>query len=433
MPALDTTQVAAPEAALPVDAASTVSRAGPARSRPLPHSPARPSRHSTESPRFQEFAEEVFGHLPRADQRRWAAAYLRGLLTTPGKKSVRRLAAAVSSSPTASHSLQQFLNASPWDWAPVRAELAVLAGRRGPVRAWSVATAVVPKRGEHSVGVHKSFIPAAGRVLNCQQGVGLFFLTAGEALPVDWRLLLPKDWALDVQRRQRARIPPSVGHEPLSAYALDLIDTATSAGPRPRPPIVADLSGPGDCADASALVNGLLARGQAFVVTVPGSLPVVPMDGRRAGGGPASGAREFLRRCSLRHPATMTLSGRRGEPTLIRIASGVVRLPPSSRWEAVGVQDTLRLFRAQDSARIWATNLVHCGMDDLLGLARLQSRTAHALGDMATDYGLLDFEGRSFPGWHHHMTLVSAAYAYGRLNAAPAPGGSSTDPMGTAA
>lgn len=31
------------------------------------------------------------------------------------------------------------------------------------------------------------------------------------------------------------------------------------------------------------------------------------------------------------------------------------------------------------------------------------------------DCGLLDFEGRSYPGWHHHMTLVSAAYTYSRL------------------
>ena len=35
------------------------------------------------------------------------------------------------------------------------------------------------------------------------------------------------------------------------------------------------------------------------------------------------------------------------------------------------------------------------------------------MGEMADRYGLFDFEGRSFPGWHHHVTLVSAAYLYG--------------------
>ncbi|GLX53834.1 hypothetical protein Shyhy01_67830 [Streptomyces hygroscopicus subsp. hygroscopicus] len=29
---------------------------------------------------------------------------------------------------------------------------------------------------------------------------------------------------------------------------------------------------------------------------------------------------------------------------------------------------------------------------------------------------MLDFEGRSFPGRHRHMTLVSAIHAYGLLS-----------------
>ncbi|MGW7595457.1 transposase, partial [Streptomyces rubiginosohelvolus] len=51
------------------------------------------------------FARGLFDHLPRADQRRWAHIYLEGLLNTPGKKSVRRIAETVSGSPTASQSL----------------------------------------------------------------------------------------------------------------------------------------------------------------------------------------------------------------------------------------------------------------------------------------------------------------------------------------
>ncbi|MFD3939112.1 hypothetical protein ACFWSF_09295 [Streptomyces sp. NPDC058611] len=34
---------------------------------------------------------------------------------------------------------------------------------------------------------------------------------------------------------------------------------------------------------------------------------------------------------------------------------------------------------------------------------------------------MLDFAGRSFLGWHHHMTMTSAAYAYSRLASAPGP------------
>ncbi|GAA3436544.1 hypothetical protein GCM10018954_061530 [Kutzneria kofuensis] len=32
-------------------------------------------------------------------------------------------------------------------------------------------------------------------------------------------------------------------------------------------------------------------------------------------------------------------------------------------------------------------------------------------------FGLRHFEGRSFRGWHHHVTLASAAHAYATLSA----------------
>lgn len=41
---------------------------------------------------------------------------------------------------------------------------------------------------------------------------------------------------------------------------------------------------------------------------------------------------------------------------------------------------------------------------------------------MGRSLGLLDFEGRSYPGWHHHMALVSAAYAFRSLGDDSAPG-----------
>ncbi|MEV5383651.1 transposase [Streptomyces sp. NPDC052721] len=66
----------------------------------------------------ETFAQQIFGYLPRADQRRWAGTCLKGLLLTDGKKSVRRLAGSVSDSPTVRYSLQQFINGSPWGWQP---------------------------------------------------------------------------------------------------------------------------------------------------------------------------------------------------------------------------------------------------------------------------------------------------------------------------
>lgn len=162
---------------------------------------------SSDHPAFDAFVAEIFGRLPRADQRRWAHVYTRGLLMTPGRKTVRRLAAAGSDSATAAQALHQFVNASPWDWEPIRARLADWVLRRSDPRALLIGTVVLPKRGDRSCGVHRRFVPQEGRTVNCQVGIGAFLAADRATVPVDWRLLLPGAWSGDSQVRSRARIP----------------------------------------------------------------------------------------------------------------------------------------------------------------------------------------------------------------------------------
>ncbi|MFD5203705.1 hypothetical protein ACFWM7_26965 [Streptomyces sp. NPDC058375] len=65
--------------------------------------------------------------------------------------------------------------------------------------------------------------------------------------------------------------------------------------------------------------------------------------------------------------------------------------------------------------RIWLTNITDRHPAELLEPARSPRGARAAVERMGEDFSLLDFEGRSFPGWHRHMTLVSAAYAYSTL------------------
>jgi hypothetical protein len=65
-----------------------------------------------ESPYYgevSEFVARTFDSLSRADQRRWAAFYVHGLLATPGKKSIRNMAGGCEETST-TQSLQQFVN-----------------------------------------------------------------------------------------------------------------------------------------------------------------------------------------------------------------------------------------------------------------------------------------------------------------------------------
>ena len=369
--------------------------------------------------RVAAFTEKLFGHLPRADQRRWAQAYLQGLLVTPGKKSVRRLASAVSGSPTASQSLQQFVNASPWDWRPAREELTRIVEQHAPTEAWSIGTAVLPKRGDHSCGVHRRFVPAAGRTVNCQVGVGVFLSSGGQDIPVDWRLLLPDQWDEDARLRKRTRIPDAARHRPLWAHTLDLVDTLASRTSRTPAPVVADMS---EYQDAGALIEGLSRRGLDFVVAVPDNLQVVPGGLRPATPDAHTplGARQLPYPSGARQSHTAAVGAPDRRLHRVRIPSGPSRLRSPHR-DAPAARDSYRLFTewrpagGRQPTRLWITNLVDRHFDQLLALSRLHRGTTAAMRSLEREYGLLDFEGRSFPGWHHHMTLVCAAYAYSRL------------------
>lgn len=385
---------------------------------------------------LDEFTERLFGHLPRADQRRWARVYLQGLLTTPGKKSVRRLAASVTDSPTASQSLQQFINASPWDWDPARTELLRWVEERHTVHAWTIGQAAFPKRGEHSVGVHRRFDPDAGRIVNCQYGFGLFLALGAASAPVDWRLVLPENWSADPALRRRARISPEVAHQTPESLVLELIDSISARTSSVRAPVIADFS---RLSGAAALIGTLARRGLDFLVSVPPTLEVSAA-GLTHGAEPArtpvrtplrtpvrrppertplraTTAGDFARLGNTSHPYAAQLAGPAGRPQRLRIHSGLVRLP-GGETGVPGAHQTYRLFgerRPGPGLRggpVWLTNMSRHRMDDLLFLVRQSAQTAASLGTLADEFGLLDFEGRSFPGWHHHMTLMSAAFAY---------------------
>ncbi|MFJ3515736.1 transposase [Streptomyces sp. NPDC090131] len=227
----------------------------------------------------------------------------------------------MTESPTASQSLQQFINASPWDWNPARTELLRWVEERHPVRAWTIGQVCFPKRGEHSVGVHRRFDPAAGRIVNCQLGYCLFLSLDGMTVPVDWRLALPETWVADPVLRRRARIRPEVAHQFPEALVLELVDSIAARTTSAHPPVVADLSRLGG---AAALIGVLGRRGHDFLVSAPPALAV-----RAAGliqGGDAT-AGDFARPGNTSHPCSAPLTGPHARPQRQRIHSALVRVP----------------------------------------------------------------------------------------------------------
>ncbi|MFD4572826.1 transposase [Streptomyces sp. NPDC058417] len=385
------------------------------------------------------FLEEVFAPLHRAEQRRWARTYLWGLIHAPGRRTPANMARAGRLPPSAANSLHQFVSTSPWAWEPVRRRLAGAVAAGTTPYAWTVADLLIPKRGEHSVGVHRRADPRSGRIVNGQQAVGLFLVTDTHCFPVDWTLVLGGPWGWDTQRRVRARIPKEETARPVGACVLD--HAARYAGPPGAPglpvlsglPWVLDLT---HSEDAGGVLAGL-ARHRVDVLC-----EVAPRQAVLAGGrtpvpttvGALRDRRGSWRGFPARRPA---VTGPDGRPLFLYTHSGTVRLPPRAAWTDGGPR-AYRLLDVPEAdgsrgSRFWVTNLGDAHAERVAELLRGPAAVRSAVAALQDGFGMVDFEGRSFPGWHHHMTMTSVAYAYAHLGRRPAPGTAPPGERGPAA
>src|SRR5580693_9536382 len=136
--------------------------------------------------RLVEFAGEMFVSMRRKDQRAWGECYLRGLMLDGKRKSIEPMAARLADGDE--QCLQQFVNQSPWEWAPVRKALARRMSSEIEREAWVIDDTGFPKFGKHSVGVARQYSGSLGRVGNCQVAVSMNAVTDEASCPLDWRL-----------------------------------------------------------------------------------------------------------------------------------------------------------------------------------------------------------------------------------------------------
>ncbi len=357
----------------------------------------------------------VLSSLPRSDQRRKGLQYVRGLLGAEGRKSIRNIATVVGGQ-AAEQSLHHFIASSTWDWAPVRRALAQHLARIAPPQAWVLRPMLIPKAGEHSVGVDRRFVPALGQMLNAQQAIGVWAASADSSYPVKWRLRLPEAWVDDQPRRSQAAIPEGLDAESLGDCAVAAFQAMTSQWGLPVRPVVLDARE----TDALCLVRRLRALGVPFLVRVGGPLQLTPAAApfgarRTAEAAPAwqliSSARDLRRPVVDFGHATNT-------PRTSLVAGVPVRLPNCAGRAGQGEELLLlgvSLPGQRHPAELWLTDLTQAQPAALLRLARLLERVDRDFEQVADQVGIRDFAGRSFSGWHRHVTLASTAHAVAML------------------
>ena len=388
--------------------------------------------------RLEEFAAEVFAPLARSDQRNKGVTYLRGLLLDGRRKSMQPMGERLG---VDHQGLQQFVSSSTWAVEPVRERLAVRAVAAIGPDAWVVDDTGFPKDGAASPGVARQYSGTLGKVANCQIGVSISAVTDTASCPLDWRLFMPERWD-DAQaatpqaaatiraRRTRAGIPDSVRHREKWRLALDMLEELAGWGL--TPPLVAADAGYGDNADFR---DGITARGWAWVVQVNDNLTahradavpeVTPYTGRgrhplpryRT---PPVGLREHVLAAGRDAAVEVTWrQGSRGPLTSHFVALRVrpAGRRPTARLAADGSLPAVWLLaewppEEPEPTDYWLSTLpADIDLAELVRLAKIRWRIEHDYRELKTALGLDHFEGRTFAGWHRHVTLVTAAQLF---------------------
>jgi SRSO17 transposase len=166
----------------------------------------------------------------RAEPRRRALAYLRGLTSPVERKNGWQLAEQAGESTP--DGMQRLLATADWDADQVRDDLrAYVVEHLGEGEGVLVVDETgFLKKGTKSAGVQRQYSGTAGRIENCQIGVFLAYASAQGHTFLDRELYLPKEWAVDAPRRAEAGVPEPVPFRTKPQLARVMLERALDAG-----------------------------------------------------------------------------------------------------------------------------------------------------------------------------------------------------------
>jgi SRSO17 transposase len=278
------------------------------------------------------------------------------------------------------------------------------------------------------VGVARQYSGTLGKVGNCQIGVSVSAASEAASCPLTWRLFLPAAWDDDTMRRDKAHLPAGERHREKWRLALEMLDELREWG-LAAPPVVAD-AGYGDI---TAFRAALEERKLAYLVEVRAATsayaPEITAEQppwRGSGRRPAARYRHppaSLRALALAAGAAAACEvvwreGSRGTMSARFLA---LRVRPANIGlrRAHGAELPIRWLLCQwpegaaEPSKYWLANLpAEATLADLVRLAKLRWRIELDYRELKDALGLDHFEGRSFRGWHHHVTLVSLAHGF---------------------
>jgi SRSO17 transposase len=355
--------------------------------------------HARIAPRFE-----------RAEPRRRALAYLKGLLSSAERKNGWQLAEEAGEATP--DGMQRLLNASRWDADGARDDLVAYVREHlaDPAAILVIDETGFLKKGTKSAGVKRQYSGTAGKRENCQIGVFVAYsswVPAPTQVLVDRELYLPAEWANDRGRREEAGVPENVAFATKPELARRMLARVRATG-LPAAWLTGDTVYGGN----PALRTWLEEQRQPYVLAVAANdgvdLPygdttmhVLPKE---------------IAEYALDPPDWRRLSAGDGAkgPRLYDWA-----LVPLAFPSVAGFEQALLIRRpldAPDDLEQLAYYLTFAPVgtlfETLVAVAGRRWTVEESLEAAKGEVGLDHYEVRHYHGWYRHMTLAMLALAY---------------------
>ncbi len=379
--------------------------------------------------RLAGYFTDVVSGLGRVEQRRAAELYARGLIEAGARKSLEPIVARLGGGAVEYEALQHFLADSPWDPALIDRAVAERVCAAIEPEAWVLDDTGVPKDGKHSPGVKRQYSGTLGKIGSCQIAVSLHAVGRKGTVPLGFRLYLPEEWCADRERRRKAKIPDGVEFATKPALGGELVARAAGWKVR-RAPVLGDQAYGNDSKLRARLhddaVDYVLSVGPESEVFDPDTVFAIPP--RKSGSrGPAPRLERPDREAQsiaqlaagLGPDAFQTVAFRDNDANQLVSRFAFVRViaahpiihdrrAPREEWLIIEWPQG-----SDEPTDYWLSNLpAHTEPQRLARLARLRWMIELDYKQLKGQLGLDHYEGRSYLGFHHHCTLVTAAHGF---------------------
>jgi SRSO17 transposase len=371
--------------------------------------------------RWLEQFKRCFGHRAQLLSLR---TYVQGVFSDSERKSMQAMLARVTE-PVAYQAFQHFITHAPWDaervWRRLRA---IVPERRGILILDGTS---FPKQGPHSVGVSRQYCGALGKIANCQVATTVALWTGVRAWFLGATLYLPETW-LTPEQRQRARIPAPVRFQEKWRHALSLLRQVRAAGFE-----LTAVIGDAEFGDVTVLRAALHRLALPYALGISSTLTVFRQRPRLIRRGPREGGpgrpRTARRVAETDRPISVAQVARQLPPSAwhwIRWRNGAqpsrqarfvaLRVTPATGWRIGRLAPEVWLLCEREPDGDLKYYLVHlppsAGLRRLVELAHQRWAIEQQYQELKSELGLDHFEGRTFPGWQHHVVLTAVAHAY---------------------